>query len=119
MASDSQSHSGAPDPPGKPAGTASSGRDTARTLKTVGYVVLAVIVTIFLLRNAQSVEVDFVFASLEVPLFLVLLAALLLGAVLALGISGLRRRRKAKGKQAAAKPERRPPTSGPPAGDSA
>ena len=119
MASESQSHSGAPTPPGKPARTASSGRDAARTLKTVGYVVLAVIATIFLLRNAQSVEVDFVFASLEVPLFLVLIAALLLGAVLALGISGLRRHRKAKGKKAAAKAERRPPSPEPPAGQAA
>ena len=119
MAPESQSHPGTPIPPGKPARTASSGRDTARTLKTVGYVVLAVIVTIFLLRNAQSVEVDFVFASLEVPLFLVLIAALLLGAVLALGISGLRRHRKAKGKKSASKAKRQPPTPEPPAGQAA
>jgi uncharacterized integral membrane protein len=114
VASESQSHPGAPNPPAK---QASSGRDTARTLKTVGYVVLAVIVTIFLLRNAQSVEVDFVVASLEVPLFLVLLATLLLGAVLALGISGLRRHRKAKGRKAGAK--RQPPTPDPSAGEAA
>ncbi len=83
------------DKSGHPTPTASGG-DIGRTLKTAGYVTLAVILTIFLLRNSQSVEVDFVFASLEVPLFLVLLATLILGAVLALGASGLRRRRRRK-----------------------
>jgi uncharacterized integral membrane protein len=96
--------------PGEPAQAPHSGTDRGRTAKTVGYVVLAVVVTIFLLRNAQSVEVDFVFASLEVPLFLVLLATLFLGAVLALGISGLRRRRKAKVKKPASAPPKRPST---------
>lgn len=57
---------------------------------------LAVVITIFLLRNSQSVEVDFVVASVDVPLFLVLLGTLILGAVLALGITGLRRHRTAK-----------------------
>jgi uncharacterized integral membrane protein len=107
--------------PGKPPRAAGSGGDVGRTLKTVGYVTLAVVVTIFLLRNSQSVEVDFVFASLEVPLFLVLLAALILGAILALGVAGLRRRRRRKAieKAPASKRPEETPAKEPPPGDTA
>ena len=74
--------------------------DFARSLKTAAYVVVAVVTTIFLLRNSQSVDVDFVVTSVSVPLFLVLLITLILGAVLALGAQGLRYRRRGKRAQA-------------------
>ena len=74
--------------------------DFARSLKTAAYVVVAVVTTIFLLRNSQSVDVDFVVTSVSVPLFLVLLITLILGAVLALGAQGLRSRRRGKRAQA-------------------
>ncbi len=72
------------------------GSDLQRNAKTAAWVFVAVITTIFLLRNAQSVEVDFVFTSVDMPLFIVLGATLILGAVLALGAQGLRHRRKTK-----------------------
>lgn len=86
-----------PKPEGDGAAAASSRRaDIGRNVRTIAYVALAVFVTIFLLRNAQTVEVDFVFGSVEVPMFVVLIVTLLLGAVLALGAQGLRHRSKAK-----------------------
>lgn len=87
-------------PPTQPSKSSSSASDLGRSLKTAAYVAMAVVVTIFLLRNSQSVEVDFVFASVEVPLFLVLLATLILGAVLALGAQGLRHRKKSQQRRA-------------------
>lgn len=74
-----------------------------RSFKTGLYVVLAVITTIFLLRNSQSVEVDFVFASVWLPLYVVLAGALMLGAILGVGAMGMRSRRKTKERKAAAK----------------
>jgi uncharacterized integral membrane protein len=85
----------APEPAG-PSPAPSQRSDLGRSLKTAAYVAVAVVATIFLLRNSQSVEVDFVFTSVEVPLFLILLVTLLVGAVLALGAHGLRQRRKSR-----------------------
>lgn len=95
----------APEPAG-PAPAPKQRSDLGRSLKTAAYVAVAVVATIFLLRNSQSVEVDFVFTSVEVPLFLVLLVTLLVGAVLALGAQGLRHRRKSR--RSRSKPAQRP-----------
>ena len=96
-----------PKPEGEGAAAASSRRaDIGRNVRTIAYVALAVFVTIFLLRNAQTVEVDFVLGSVEVPMFVVLIVTLMLGAVLALGAQGLRHRRKAK--RARSAPQHKP-----------
>jgi len=65
-------------------------------LKTLLYVVVAVITTVFLLINSQTVEVNFLFATAEVPLFVALAVALVLGVLLALGAVGMRKVRAAK-----------------------
>lgn len=53
------------------------------------YVAIAVITTIFLLSNSQSVEVNYLFGSAETPLFLALGIALVLGVLLTLGAVGI------------------------------
>ena len=60
---------------------------------------LAVVVTVFLLSNAQSVEVSFVVTSVEMPLWIVLGVAVLLGAALAAGLIGLRSRRRSRARR--------------------
>jgi uncharacterized integral membrane protein len=70
--------------------------NVGRGLKTLLYVVVAVITTAFLLINSQTVEVNFLFATVEVPLFVALAVALVLGVLLALGAVGMRKVRSAK-----------------------
>jgi uncharacterized integral membrane protein len=94
--------------PAHPSNGSSRASDVGRSLKTAAYVAIAVVATIFLLRNSQSVEVDFVFTSVEVPLFLVLLATLIVGAVLALGAQGLRHRKKSRQRRSKPSPPSQP-----------
>jgi uncharacterized integral membrane protein len=56
-----------------------SNRETART---VGMVVLAVIITLFAVLNTDSVEVNWIFGSGEAPLIIVIVISVLVGVVL-------------------------------------
>ncbi len=47
------------------------------------WLVLAILTALLLLRNSQTVEVDLLFGTLDVPLFVALGLALILGALLA------------------------------------
>lgn len=60
-----------------------------RTIRTVIYVVIAVITTIFLVSNSQTVEVNYIFGTAQTPLFLALGIALILGVLLTLGAFGI------------------------------
>jgi uncharacterized integral membrane protein len=56
-------------------------RDTARTIKSVALLAVAVIALLFVIMNDNKVEVSFVFTTVDVPLVWALLAALALGFV--------------------------------------
>lgn len=71
--------------------------------KVTGWVVVAVVTGLFLFRNSNTVEVDLVFSSVEMPLFVALLIAVVLGAVLGSGLMMLRARAKSKAATAKAK----------------
>jgi uncharacterized integral membrane protein len=82
-------------PQQEPAAPATGGRTRSatvlRSVRTTAWVVLAVLTTVFLLGNSQTVEVNFLLATVQTPLFVALSVALILGIVLALGAVGLRR----------------------------
>jgi uncharacterized integral membrane protein len=59
----------------------------------VAGIVLLVIVVVFAAVNSQTVEIDFVFTSIDLPLVLVILAAALLGALVGRLLTVIRRRR--------------------------
>ena len=54
-------------------------RDNARTVKWVSLLVVAIIATIFVVKNSQSVTVSYIFDTFDIPLVWALLAALALG----------------------------------------
>ncbi|HTR73306.1 MAG TPA: LapA family protein [Solirubrobacteraceae bacterium] len=64
----------APGPPQK-----RSRRELART---AGFVVLAVFITLFAVLNLESVEVNWIFDSGQVPLIVVIAVSFLIGVVL-------------------------------------
>jgi uncharacterized integral membrane protein len=64
----------APGPPHK-----RSRRELART---TGFVILTVLITLFAVLNLDSVEVDWIFGTGEVPLIVVILISVLVGIVL-------------------------------------
>jgi uncharacterized integral membrane protein len=64
----------APGPPHK--------RNRREAARTVGFVLLAVLITLFAVLNVNSVEVDWIFGSGEAPLIVVILISLLVGIVL-------------------------------------
>jgi uncharacterized integral membrane protein len=64
----------APGPPEK-----RSRRELART---AGFVILAVFITLFAVLNLESVEVNWIFGSGQVPLIVVIVVSLLVGIVL-------------------------------------
>jgi uncharacterized integral membrane protein len=64
----------APGPPHK-----RSRREVART---IGFVTLAVLITLFAVLNVNSVAVNWIFGSGEAPLIVVILISLLVGIVL-------------------------------------
>lgn len=62
--------------------------------RIVIWVIVAAIAAAFILKNNQSVTIDFVFFAANVPLFVALLLALLLGIILgATAMFGWQRRR--------------------------
>lgn len=78
-----------PEPRKQPSPKPSRAAGLGRGVRTVVYIAIAVITTIFLLSNSQSVEVNFIFGTAQTPLFLALGVALILGALLALGGVGI------------------------------
>jgi uncharacterized integral membrane protein len=56
-------------------------RDNARTIKSVLLLAIAVVALLFVIKNDNSVEVSFVFTTVDIPLVWALLAALALGFV--------------------------------------
>lgn len=58
--------------------------NTYRLLKMIVFVVIAVLATLFVMRNWNDVEVDYVFGDVMMPLALVMLLGVAVGAVLAL-----------------------------------
>jgi uncharacterized integral membrane protein len=64
----------APGPPRK-----RSRREAART---IGFAILAVLITLFAVLNLESVEVNWIFGSGEAPLIIVIVISFLAGIVL-------------------------------------
>ena len=54
-------------------------RDTGRTVKWIALAAVAVIAVVFILKNDQSVDIDYIFGTVDIPLIWGLLATLLLG----------------------------------------
>jgi uncharacterized integral membrane protein len=54
-------------------------RDAARTAKWIALLVVAIVAIVFIVKNDQSVDIDYLFGTVDVPLVWGLLAALLLG----------------------------------------
>lgn len=61
----------------------SSGSRAGDVVRALPALVLAVVVVVFALANTQKTEVDFVVADTRAPLFLVLLATAMVGALIA------------------------------------
>ena len=66
-------------------------RKEGRGLKFWLLVVAGVLLTIFVIQNSQDVTVDFLFTTTDTPLFLALLLAGLLGAVIGWAAPRVRR----------------------------
>jgi uncharacterized integral membrane protein len=58
-------------------------RPTRETVRAVGLVVLAVLITLFAVLNTKEVKVKWVFGSGKAPLIIVIVVSLLVGIVLA------------------------------------
>ena len=56
-------------------------RDSSRTLRTVVLVAIAIVAVVFVIKNDQSVDIDYIFGTVDIPLVWGLLATLLLGFV--------------------------------------
>jgi uncharacterized integral membrane protein len=76
--------------PGSPAKPKRSNRELART---VGFVVLAVIVTLFAVLNTESVQVNWIVGSGSAPLIVVILISVLFGIVLTYLVDRIKSRR--------------------------
>jgi uncharacterized integral membrane protein len=57
-------------------------RSRREVARTTGFVVLAVLITLFAVLNVESVEVNWIFGSGKAPLIIVILISLLVGIVL-------------------------------------
>ena len=68
-------------------------RDTGRTAKWVTLLIVALVALIFIIKNDQSVDLDYIFGTVDIPLVWGLLAALLLGFVAGWLTSSFRRGR--------------------------
>ena len=68
-----------PPPKEKRAGSERSRRERART---AAMVVLAVLITVFAVRNLNDVKVHWIFGSSKAPLIIVIVVSLLVGIVL-------------------------------------
>ena len=54
-------------------------RDSGRKAKWVALAVVAVVAIIFIAKNDRSVDIDYIFGTVDIPLIWGLLAALVLG----------------------------------------
>ena len=57
-------------------------RSRREVARTTGFVVLAVLITLFAVLNLESVEVNWIFGSGKAPLIIVIVISLLVGIVL-------------------------------------
>lgn len=79
-----------PTPPTDPVGKSFSEKaqttasNTYRLLRIAAFAAIAVLATLFVLRNWDDVEVDYVFGDVMMPLALVMLLGVAVGAILAL-----------------------------------
>ena len=63
-------------------GSAHQKRSRREVARTTGFVVLAVLITLFAVLNLESVKVNWIFGTGEAPLIIVILISLLVGIVL-------------------------------------
>lgn len=68
-------------------------RDSSRTVKWVVLLVVAIVALVFILKNDGSVDLDYIFGTVDIPLIWGLLAALLLGFIAGWLTSSFRRGR--------------------------
>jgi uncharacterized integral membrane protein len=68
--------------PSSSTGSKKPGRRRSDIARTVVWVVLAVLITLFAVLNLKSVKVDWIFGSSSAPLIIVILVSLLVGVVL-------------------------------------
>jgi uncharacterized integral membrane protein len=59
----------------------SEGRDTGRTAKWIALLAVGIVAVVFILKNDRSVDIDYIFGTVDIPLVWGLLAAFLLGFV--------------------------------------
>jgi uncharacterized integral membrane protein len=71
------------------------------------WTVLVVFIALLLMRNRETVTVDFVFLTATVPLFVALVVALVLGLLLGLSLGWMARRRQDKRAVAVAKAKKK------------
>jgi uncharacterized integral membrane protein len=69
-------------------------RSRAEIARTVGFVVLAVLITLFAVLNSHEVKVDWIFGSARAPLIIVIVISLLVGVALTSLVQALSRRRR-------------------------
>jgi lipopolysaccharide assembly protein A len=63
-------------------GSSSQKRSRREVARTTGFVVLAVLITLFAVLNTESVKVNWIFGSSKAPLIIVIVISLLVGIVL-------------------------------------
>jgi uncharacterized integral membrane protein len=63
-------------------GSPQSKRTRREQARTAGFVLLAVLITLFAVLNLESVKVNWIFGTGEVPLIIVIVVSLLVGIVL-------------------------------------
>jgi uncharacterized integral membrane protein len=69
-------------PRAQPADSRPSARNPRETARTVGLVVLAILITLFAVFNLDQVKVHWVFGSGRAPLIIVIVISLLVGIVM-------------------------------------
>jgi uncharacterized integral membrane protein len=69
-------------------------RDRREMARTAGFVVLAILITLFAVLNTESVEVNWVFGSGKAPLIVVILISVLFGIVLTYLMDRIKSRRR-------------------------
>jgi uncharacterized integral membrane protein len=69
-------------PGARPPGAEPPGRNPRETARTVGLVVLAILITLFAVFNLDQVKVHWVFGSGRAPLIIVIVISLLVGIVM-------------------------------------
>ena len=77
----------------EPTPTPERHRHRRETARTAGFVVLAVLMTLFAVLNVKDVEVNWIFGTFETPLIIVIVVSLLVG-ILLTHFAELRSRRK-------------------------